>query len=99
MKIEKQQENEKMTVKVSGRLDTTTSPELEQELINSIDGIKELILDFGDLDYISSAGLRVVLAVQKIMNTQGAMKVVNVSETIMEIFDITGFTEILTIEQ
>ncbi len=98
MKIEKKMEQEKLMVAVSGRLDTTTAPELETELKESIDGVEELVLDLVDLEYISSAGLRVLLSAQKIMNKQGSMKLINVSEAIMEILDITGFTDILTIE-
>lgn len=82
-----------------GRLDTTTAPTLEAELKKSVtDDVKELIFDFSKLEYISSAGLRVLLAAQKVMNAQGTMKIKNVSEEIMEIFDVTGFTDILTIE-
>ena len=83
---------------LSGRLETTTAPQCEQEIKSSIEGVSVLTLDFKDLDYISSAGLRVLLSVQKIMNKQGEMKVVNVKETVMEILEITGFSEILTIE-
>lgn len=90
--------NEKAFFALSGRLDTTTAPELENELKASLDGVNELTLDFAGLEYISSVGLRVLLSTQKIMNMQGKMLVRNVSETIMEIFEITGFTDILTIE-
>ena len=89
---------DKLTVKVEGRLDTTTAPELEQEIKASTDGITELVFDFGSLEYISSAGLRVLLSAQKVMNKQGSMKVTNVNEEIMEIFEVTGFSDILTIE-
>ena len=88
-----------MTIKLEGRLDTVTSPELEKELGGSLDGIVELIWDFSDLEYISSAGLRVLLSAQKVMNKQGTMRVTNVNESILEIFEITGFTEILEIEE
>lgn len=98
MNIEKHLDNENLTLKVEGRLDTATAPELEEALNNSIDGIKELTLDFASLDYISSAGLRVVLKAQKIMNAQGTMKLTGVNDEIMEVFDITGFVDILTIE-
>ena len=83
---------------VSGRLDTTTAPELENALGSQLEGIESLTLDFGELAYISSAGLRVLLGAQKAMNRQGSMTVRNVSAEIMEIFEITGFADILTIE-
>ena len=79
-------------------MDTNTSPDLEKSLNESIPGVTELVMDFEKLDYISSAGLRVLLAAQKIMNRQGSMKLVHVNDTIMEIFEVTGFTDILTIE-
>ena len=87
-----------MTVSLTGRLDTTTAPELEKELKASLDGVTTLVIDMTALDYISSAGLRVLLSAQKTMNKQGEMKVVHVGETIMEIFEVTGFSDILTIE-
>ena len=83
---------------LEGRLDTLTAPELEQAFADSLDGVSDLTLDFEKLDYISSAGLRVLLAAQKTMNRQGRMKLTHVNETIMEIFEVTGFSEILTIE-
>jgi len=98
MTIDKVQDGAKLTVKVSGRLDTTTAPELEDDLKASLDGIEDLTMDFSDLEYISSAGLRVLLSAQKIMNKQGSMVVRNISEEIREIFDVTGFSDILTIE-
>ena len=96
--INKAIENGKAAFALTGRLDTTTAPELEKELRDSFDGVSELTLDFSGLDYISSAGLRVLLAAQKIMNKQGEMKIRGVNETIMEIFEVTGFSDILTIE-
>lgn len=84
---------------VEERLDTTTAPVLEKEMSGQLDGVTELILNFENLEYISSAGLRVVLSLQKIMNKQGQMVVRNVNETVMEVFDITGFVDILTIEK
>ena len=87
-----------LTLLLEGRLDTATSPELEAVLKESLDGVTELVFDFGKLEYISSAGLRVLLAAQKRMNSQGTMKVEHVAEIIMEIFEVTGFTDILTIE-
>lgn len=98
MTISKAKESNKLTVSVEGRLDTTTAPELEGELKSCLDGITEFILDFEKLEYISSAGLRVVLSAQKQMNKQGSMKVVKVGPEIKEIFDVTGFSDILTIE-
>jgi anti-sigma B factor antagonist len=98
LNINKKLDGEKLAVVLEGRLDTTTSPNLESELRASLDGIKELVFDFKDLAYISSAGLRVLLSAQKIMNKQGSMKICNVNSDIMEIFDVTGFTDILNIE-
>ena len=98
MTIEKKINNDAVTLIVSGRLDTQTAPELEAELDSSVSGIKELTFDMTGLEYVSSAGLRVILKAQKIMNTQGAMKLTGVNDSIMEVFDITGFLDILTIE-
>ena len=98
LRIEKTTENNSLTYTLSGRLDTLTAPELELDLNGALDGVTELIFDLNALDYLSSAGLRVLLTAQKRMNTQGAMRVRNVNETIREIFDITGFSDILTIE-
>ena len=98
MNIDKQFQEEKLTVKVSGRLDTTTAPELEASLNESFDGIDKLEMNFEELEYISSAGLRVLLSAQKVMNQKGGMTVVGVNDTIMEIFEVTGFSDILTIE-
>ena len=98
MTIGKYRDGSALTLAPEGRLDTITSPELEKALKESLDGVSELTLDFEKLDYISSAGLRVLLTAQKTMNRQGSMKIVHVCETIMEIFEVTGFLEILTIE-
>ena len=98
MTITKQAEGKKLTLALEGRLDTTTAPELEAELNASLDGITDLVLDMKDLVYLSSAGLRVVLAAQKRMNKQGHMTVKNVCADIMEVFEITGFVEILDIQ-
>ena len=87
-----------LLLELEGRLDTTTSPQLEAEIKDSLDGITELILDFAKLEYISSAGLRVLLAAQKKMYKQGDMKIRNVCDDILEVFEITGFCDILTIE-
>ncbi len=98
LNIEKKLENDRLTVALEGRLDTTTAPQLEESLKESIDGVKELVMDFEKLEYISSAGLRVLLSAQKIMTKQGSMKVIHVSDLIKEIFEVTGFIDILTIE-
>lgn len=96
--IKKILENGKATVKLIGRLDTVTAPALESEIEKLIPGLTELIFDFTTLEYISSAGLRVMLFAQKMMNAQGQMKIFGTNEDIMEIFDITGFSDILNIE-
>ena len=98
MTVNKTIENGKAVFALEGRLDTNTTPELENELKGVFDGLTELIFDFAKLDYISSAGLRVLLAAQKEMNSRGTMKVKNVNETISEVFEVTGFSDILTIE-
>lgn len=98
MTIEKSMEGTQLTLILTGRLDTTTAPQLEAELKRSIGGAKSLVLDFADLEYLSSAGLRVLLVAQKVMNKQGKMIIRNVNETISEVFEITGFSDILTIE-
>ena len=98
LNIKKEITGGKAYISLEGRLDTTTAPELEKEVKGSLDGVSELIMDFEKLAYISSAGLRVLLAAQKIMTKQGEMRVINVNESIMEIFEVTGFADILTIE-
>ena len=98
MNINKIEKGTELIIELEGRLDTTTSPELEKELKQSLSGVSSLILDMDKLDYISSAGLRVLLSAQKEMNKQGSMLVKNVNENIMEIFDVTGFVDILNIE-
>ena len=98
LNINKTVGNGKAAFSLEGRLDTVTSPSLEAELKDSLDGVSELTLDFGKLEYVSSAGLRVLLAAQKEMNKKGVMKLTHVGETIMEIFEVTGFSDILTIE-
>ncbi len=98
MTIEKVLNGESAKIVVVGRLDTQTAPELEKELDAIIANLKELTLDMAGLEYVSSAGLRVILKAQKIMNTQGSMKLTSVNDSIMEVFDITGFLDILTIE-
>ena len=98
MTIEKITNGEALTLAISGRLDTQTAPELEKEFDTALAGVKDLTFDMSNLEYVSSAGLRVILKAQKIMNTQGAMKLTCVNDSIMEVFDITGFLDILTIE-
>ena len=98
MTIEKNLSGTELTVTITGRLDTTTAPQLEAEFKQSITGVEKLVLDFASLEYLSSAGLRVLLAAQKVMNKQGEMIIKNVNETINEIFEVTGFIDILTIE-
>ncbi len=97
MNIRRSTGGSSLTLTLEGRLDTTTAPQLDAELKKSLPGITELILDFGALEYISSAGLRVLLSTQKVMNRQGTMVIRNVNETVMEVFEVTGFVDILTI--
>ena len=98
LNISKTVENGKAVIAPEGRLDTVTAPELERVIKETLPGITQLVFDFGKLEYVSSAGLRVLLSAQKAMNAQGEMKVCGVNETIMEIFEVTGFSDILTIE-
>ena len=98
MTIEKNLNGTELNLKIIGRLDTVTAPQLEAEFKQSIDGVDKLVFDFAELEYLSSAGLRVILAAQKVMNKQGEMIIRNVNETINEIFEVTGFIDILTIE-
>jgi len=98
MKINKTLNGSTLDIALEGRLDTTTAPELEEVLKDSLEGVTELNLDFEKLEYISSAGLRVLLSAQKLMSKQGSMKITHVADVIMEIFEVTGFNEILTIE-
>ena len=97
MTITKKQEGTHLDLALAGRLDTTTAPQLEAELKQSVNGVTELTLDFTGLEYLSSAGLRVLLSAQKVMNKQGTMTICGVNDTIMEIFEVTGFVDILTI--
>jgi anti-sigma B factor antagonist len=98
MTIEIKRNQEETTIELAGRLDTTTAPALDKTINNDIDGTKTLILDFKNLEYISSAGLRVLLGAQKRMQKIGSMKVINVCEEVMEVFEMTGFADILCIE-
>ena len=99
MTITKNREDSKLTVALEGRLDTTTAPQLEGELRTAVEGVTELVFDLSALEYISSAGLRVLLSAQKVMNKQGSMVVRGANETIMEIFEVTGFIDILNVEE
>lgn len=98
MTIHQTKQDTTLTLAIEGRLETITAPELEAVLQQELDGITELTFDLSQLDYISSAGLRVLLSAQKKMNRQGSMKVTGVNEIVMEIFEVTGFVDILTIE-
>lgn len=98
MEIIKSLDNDKLTMAVKGRLDTTTAPSLERELKSGLNGVSELIFDLSDLVYISSAGLRVLLSAQKVMNKQGKMVVKHANTDIMDVFEVTGFVDILNIE-
>ena len=97
MTISNTMNSNELTVSLSGRLDTTTAPQLEAELKTSLTGVNSLIMDFAELEYISSAGLRVLLSAQKVMNKQGIMVIRHANETILEVFEVTGFTDILTV--
>ena len=98
MNINKIQNGSELTIELEGRLDTVSAPSLEAELKKDINGVQTLIFDFAKLEYLSSAGLRVLLASQKVMNRQGEMRIRNVNSTISDIFEFTGFSEILTVE-
>ena len=99
LNITKTIENGEAVFFLKGHLDTNTAPQFDNELKSSINGIRKLTIDMKELDYVSSAGLRVILSAQKIMNKQGEMKVTNVKKPIMEIFEVTGFSDILNIEE
>ena len=98
MTIQKTIEGSAMTLGIEGRLETTTAPSLEEVIRNELEGITEITFDFSQLEYISSAGLRVILAAQKIMNNQGSMRVTGANDIVMEVFELTGFADIITIE-
>ncbi|MBO4217535.1 MAG: STAS domain-containing protein [Clostridia bacterium] len=98
MTVTKEKNGSELTVFIAGRLDTVTAPELEAEMSGALDGVEKLTVDLSDLEYVSSAGLRVFLSLQKKMDKCGNMVVRKVNETVSEIFDITGFADILTIE-
>lgn len=98
MTITKTKNGDALIIALEGRLDTTTAPELDAALRESLDGVTDLTLEMGGLAYLSSAGLRVLLSAQKQMNKQGKMVIKNVCQTIMDVFEVTGFSSILTIE-
>ena len=98
LNVNQKSNGSELTINLAGRLDTTTAPQLDDVVKQSLDGVTELIFDTEGLEYVSSAGLRVLLSAQKIMNKQGEMKLIHVNEAIMEIFEVTGFSDILTIE-
>ena len=98
MTIVEERNNNVLTLKIEGRLDTTTAPTLEKTINENLDGVTELILDMNQLTYVSSAGLRVLLSSQKKMNKIGTMKLIGVCEEVMEVFEMTGFVDILNIE-
>ena len=98
MKIDLKKEDKKLTIKLDGKLDTNTSPDLDSKM-SELEGMEEVVIDMKDLDYISSAGLRVLLSMQKVMNKQGKMTIINVCDNVMDIFEVTGFSDILDIEE
>ena len=98
MTISKTQNGTTLNIALEGRLDTTTAPDLEKELKSSLNGANELVIDFSKLEYISSAGLRVLLSAHKTMSAKGGLKITNVNDLVMEVFEVTGFSDILTIE-
>ena len=98
MTIVEERNNNVLTLKIEGRLDTTTAPTLEKTINDILEGVTELILDMNQLTYVSSAGLRVLLSTQKKMNKIGTMKLIGVCEDVMEVFEMTGFVDILNIE-
>ncbi len=98
MKIDLKKEDKKLTIKLGGKLDTNTSPDLDSKM-SELEGMEEVVIDMKDLDYISSAGLRVLLSMQKVMNKQGKMTIINVCDNVMDIFEVTGFSDILDIEE
>ena len=98
MTISKTQNGTALNIALEGRLDTTTAPDLEKALKSSMGGASELVIDFSGLEYISSAGLRVLLSAHKTMSQKGGMKLIHVNDLVMEVFEVTGFSDILNIE-
>lgn len=99
LEIEKNLDETELTINLVGRLDTTTAPNLEGELRKSVNNVDKLVFDMSKLEYISSAGLRVLLSAQKVMNKQGEMIIRSANETVMEVFEVTGFVDVLNIEE
>lgn len=99
LEIEKNLDETVLTINLVGRLDTTTAPNLEGELRKSVNNVDKLVFDMSKLEYISSAGLRVLLSAQKVMNKQGEMIIRSANETVMEVFEVTGFVDVLNIEE
>ena len=99
MNITMKTEGSRLSVAFEGRLDTATTPQAEEKVKGCLTNVKELVLDFAQLNYISSAGLRLLLSLQKTMNVQGSMKILHANETVKEIFEVTGFSDILTVEE
>lgn len=98
MQTSLKRDNSTLIITVSGRVDTTSAPELEKFILENTEGVTDLVLDLADMPYTSSAGLRVLLKAQKLMNSQGSMKLINVQEDVMEVLDMTGFTDIINVE-
>lgn len=98
MQTSMDRENSKLTVFVSGRVDTATAPELENYVLDNLDGITDLVLDIDGVEYVSSAGLRAFLQIKKTMSKQGSVKILHMHESVKEIFDMIGFTRLFTIE-
>ena len=98
MQTSLKRDNSTLIITVSGRVDTTSAPELEKFILDNTEGVTDLVLDLADMPYTSSAGLRVLLKAQKLMNSQGSMKLINVQEDVMEVLDMTGFTDIINVE-
>ena len=99
MNIKKEKDGSRLTIIIAGRIDTVTAPDVDEYIKNSLEGVKMLILDFKDVNYVSSAGLRVLLSLQKKMMVKGEMKLINVNEAVSDVFEVTGFDEILTYEK
>ena len=99
MNIKKEKDGSRLTIIIAGRIDTVTAPDVDEDINNSLEGVKMLILDFKDVNYVSSAGLRVLLSLQKKMMVKGEMKLINVNEAVSDVFEVTGFDEILTYEK
>lgn len=99
MNIKKEKDGSRLTIIIAGRIDTVTAPDVDEYINNYLEGVKMLILDFKDVNYVSSAGLRVLLSLQKKMMVKGEMKLINVNEAVSDVFEVTGFDEILTYEK